>query len=74
MEAQLGNNEFFVNNTLTLADIAIASIHVNLLHAQVNVDASRFPKLAAFMQRMFARPSFKALIEEEAPTWTIKSA
>lgn len=74
MEAQLGNNQFFVNNTLTLADIAVASIHVNLLHAQVKVDAARFPKLAAFMERMFARPSFKAVIEEEAPMWTLKSA
>lgn len=74
MEAQLGDNQFFVNNTLTLADIAIASIHVNLLHAQVKVDAARFPKLAAFMERMFARPSFKTVIEEEAPMWTMKSA
>ncbi len=74
MEAQLGNNQFFVNNTLTLADIAVASIHVNLLLAQVKVDAARFPKLAAFMERMFARPSFKAVIEEEAPMWTLKSA
>lgn len=74
LEAQLGNNQFFVNNSLSLADIAVASLHVNLLHAQVKVDAARFPKLAAFMDRMFLRPSFKALIEEEAPTWTIKSA
>ncbi|MBK8957112.1 MAG: glutathione S-transferase family protein [Proteobacteria bacterium] len=74
MEAQLGDRQFFVNDTLTLADIAIASMHVNLLHAQVQVDAARFPRLAAFMQRMFARPSFKALIEEEAPMWTLKSA
>ncbi len=74
MEAQLGNNTFFVNNTLTLADITVASIHVNLLHAQVKVDGARFPKLAAFLERMFARPSFKALLDEEAPTWTMKSA
>lgn len=74
LEAQLGNQQFFVNNTLGLADIAVASAHVNLLHAQVKVDGTRFPKLAAFIDRMFARPSFKALIEEEAPTWTFKSA
>lgn len=74
LEAQLGGNEFFVHNSLSLADIAVASAHVNLLHAQVKVDAARFPKLAAFLTRMFARPSFKALIEEEAPTWTMKSA
>ena len=74
METQLGSQQFFVNNTLTLADIAIASIHVNLQHAGVQVDAARFPQLAAFMGRMFARPSFKAVIEEEAPTWTMKTA
>ena len=74
MEAQLGSKQFFVNHTLTLADIAIASSHVNLLHAGVTVDAARFPQLAAFMARMFARPSFKAVIEEETPVWTLKSA
>jgi len=74
MEAQLGGNQFFVNNSLSLADIAIASIHVNLLHCHVTVDGGRFPKLAAFMERMFARPSFKALLEEEAPMWTMKNA
>lgn len=74
MEAQLGGKQFFVNNTLTLADIAIASAHVNLLHAGVKVDAERFPQLAAFISRMFARASFKAVIDEEAPTWTMKSA
>lgn len=74
MEAQLGGNQFFVSNTLTLADIAIASAHVNLLHAGVKVDAARFPQLAAFIDRMFARASFKAVIDEEAPTWTMKPA
>ena len=74
LEAQLGDKQFFVNNTLTLADIAIASAHVNLLHAGVKIDAARFPQLAAFIGRMFARASFKAVIDEEAPTWTMKSA
>ena len=73
LETQLGDKPFFVNNTLSLADIAVASVHVNLQHAGVQVDAARFPRLAAFIKRMFARPSFKALLEEEAPTWTMKS-
>ena len=72
LESQLGGNDFFVNNTLSLADIAVASVHVNLQHAHVKVDGARFPKLAAFMTRMFARPSFKAIIEEETPFWTMK--
>lgn len=72
LEGQLGGNDFFVGNALTLADIAIASIHVNLRHAQVELDAATFPRLAGFMGRMFARPSFTALIDEETPTWTMR--
>jgi glutathione S-transferase len=38
---------------------------VNLGHAGVTVDPERFPKLAAYLDRVHSRPSFKALIEEE---------
>lgn len=72
LEGQLGGNEFFIGNALSLADIAVASIHVNLRHARVAVDATAFPRLAAFIDRMFARPSFKALIDEETPTWAMR--
>jgi len=42
---------------------------VNLKHAGVGVDAKRWPKLAAFVQRMHARPSFAPLIAEETAMW-----
>ena len=38
---------------------------VNFAHGGETVDASRWPKLAAYVERIHARPSFKALIEEE---------
>ena len=38
---------------------------MNLGHAGVTVDAKRWPKLAAYVERIHSRPSFKALIEEE---------
>jgi len=65
LEAQLGGNEYFVGNRLTIADIAVASPFVNLRHAGYPPDAAKFPKLAAFVERMHSRPSFKACIEEE---------
>jgi glutathione S-transferase len=43
----------------------VASPFVNLGHAGESVDARRWPRLSAYLQRVHARPSFKALIEEE---------
>ena len=47
------------------ADLAVSSFFVNLMHAGETVDASRWPQLAAYVGRNHARPSFKAVIEEE---------
>jgi glutathione S-transferase len=73
LEAQLDGRDVFAGQAFGLADIAVASMHVNLLHAKVTVDSTRWPKLAQHLARAFARPSFKALIEEEAPTWTLRA-
>ncbi len=70
LESQLGDAEFFVGDALSIADITVASAHVNLWHAGVDVDKSAFPRLAAFIERLFARPSFKTVLDEEAPTWS----
>lgn len=69
LERQLGGNEFFVGGQLSIADIAVASGHVNLWHGGVDPDPSHWPKLSAFLTRMWARPSFKALIAEEQIPW-----
>jgi glutathione S-transferase len=69
LEAQLGAGDFFVGNRLTIADLAVATIFVNLRHAGFPPDRAKLPKLAAFIERMHARPSFKACIEEEKPAF-----
>ena len=69
LEAQLGVGEYFVGNRLSIADLSVASPFVNLRHAGFPPDAGKFPKLAAFVARMHARPSFKACIEEEKPVF-----
>ena len=74
LESEIADREFFVGKALTIADLAVASIHVNLYHADIDVDRAKYPNLAAFVERMFARPSFSALIEEERGTWSQRAA
>jgi glutathione S-transferase len=74
LEKQLGDNDFFVGNRLSIADITVASILVNPRHAGFAPERKRFPKLRAFLDRMWARPSFKKLIEEDAPIFGKRAA
>lgn len=65
LEGELGDRQYLVGGRFSIADIAIASPFINLGHAGVSVDASRFPRLVDFIQRITSRPSFKACIEAE---------
>ena len=73
LERELGDREYFVGSQLTLADIAVASPHVNLRHAGVAPERKRWPRLRAFLDRMHARPSFKKVIDEETPIFGKRS-
>jgi glutathione S-transferase len=65
LERQLGDREYLVGGALTIGDIGVGTQFVNLRHAGVRVDAGRWPQLAAYVQRIHSRASFKAIIEEE---------
>ena len=65
LEGQLGDQDYLVGNAFSIADIAVASQIVNLRHGKGDVDAGRWPKLAAWVERVHGRSSFKGLIEEE---------
>jgi glutathione S-transferase len=69
LEGELGNREFLVGGAFSIADIAVCTHFVNLRHVGVLVDGTRWPKLAAYVARVHGRPSFNALIEEEAPAF-----
>lgn len=58
LEAQLGNNDYFIGNTLSIADFAVASPFVNAAAGGLTVDNNRWPKLAAFIGRTFSNPAF----------------
>lgn len=59
------SGEGVIGGHFSIADIAIASPFVNYGYAGERIDASRFPKLAAFVERVHARPSFKSVVADE---------
>jgi glutathione S-transferase len=65
LEKEIGDKKFLVGNRFTIADIGIATVFVNFQHAGCSVDAQRWPRLAAYVERIHNRPSFKAVIDKE---------
>jgi glutathione S-transferase len=65
LERVMPTSGFLVDDRLTLADLAVASPFVNMEHVGSRPDADKYPKTAAFVQAMLARPSFAALIVKE---------
>ena len=66
LEGELGDAAALVGGRFSIADIGVAAQFVNLRHAGLGVDATRCPKLAKYIATIHARPSFKALIDEES--------
>ncbi len=65
LERELGDNEWLIGGRFSLADIATAAQFVSFQHGDAEIDSARWPKLAAYIERVLARPSFKAIVEEE---------
>lgn len=58
---------FLVGNTLTLADIAIASNLINYQYLGFRIDAVRFPHLDKFARGIIAHPAFRQALANEQP-------
>ena len=57
---------FLVGDSLTLADISVASPFANFGHLGIEIDRSKHPKTAAYVARVLDRPSFRPFVEREA--------
>jgi glutathione S-transferase len=66
LEGVIPESGFLVENRLTLADLAVASPFANLKHLGIHPDAGRHPKVAAYVERMLSRPSFKGWVDRES--------
>jgi glutathione S-transferase len=56
---------WLVGDRLSIADISVASVCVNMMHCGGSPDPARYPKLTAYVQRWFERPSLQPIIERE---------
>ncbi len=61
-----GEGGYLVGDSLTLADIAVASPFANFRHTNTRVDPGKYPRTVAYVDRMLARPSLASWIEREA--------
>jgi glutathione S-transferase len=65
LEKELGDRSSIVGQNFTVADIAIGSVFVNYRYGDGTIDPGRWPSLAAYVEGLHARPSFKGILEEE---------
>ena len=65
LEAQLGDNEFIVGGQFIVADISIATHFVNMSLGGEKIDATRWPKSAAYVDGILSRPTFAELSQAE---------
>lgn len=64
LETQVPAGGFLVGD-LTIADLIVPGGFLNARYAGYEVDAQRWPKLAAYLQRMHAHPLYMHRIEQE---------
>lgn len=65
LERTIPDSGFLVEDRLTLADIAVASPLATLGCIGVCVDPARYPRTAAYVDAIHARPSFAAILERD---------
>ena len=63
LEQQIGGQYFLYGDTFTVADLAVGSQFVSAHHAGYAPDVARWPQVAAWRERMFARPSFQKAMQ-----------
>lgn len=68
LERELGDGPYLMGELFSIADIAVATQLANWGHAGGRVDAELWPRLALWADRILARPSFEACLEEERET------
>lgn len=64
LENQL-QKSYLLGDDITLADYAVGSLFVTLLHCKYQCDATRWPKVAAYIDRLVGSSLFAPIIADE---------
>jgi glutathione S-transferase len=65
LEGQLTGSRYAIGTTLSIADLSLPSVFLNGHYAGYDVDARYWPRLANYLQGMFAHPLYATRIEQE---------
>jgi glutathione S-transferase len=68
LEKTLGTADYFVDNHLSMADLAFSCQLINLEHGGEQLDQQRWPALAALLQRVKTRASIADVLPGEQRT------
>lgn len=63
LEGEIGDNEYLVGGSFSVGDIAVTSGVVNFKLGGESIDAARWPRFAAYVERVFSRPAVKGVVE-----------
>jgi glutathione S-transferase len=66
LESVLPDSGWLIEDRFTLADLAAACPLINVSYVSEGLDAARWPKTAAWLAAVKARPSVAAAMAEEA--------
>ncbi|MDO8290109.1 MAG: glutathione S-transferase family protein [Parvibaculum sp.] len=66
LNKEIGAKEYLVDDTFSIADIAVATQFANFNHTGFKLDAGAYPNLDRYVKAIHARPSFAACIAEES--------
>jgi glutathione S-transferase len=70
LEGEVGEGGVIAGTRFSIGDVGLATQFINLRFAGFGVDAKRWPKLARYVDHVCARPSIKAIIDEETPLFS----
>ena len=63
----LGEDEFMVGGAFSIADIALTTPFVNFAIAGESVDAERWQKIAAYVERIHSLPCYAPIVAGDHP-------
>jgi glutathione S-transferase len=66
LNEQIGDKEFLVGDQFSIADISTFSPYVNHKIAGEEVDATLYPNLHRYLQRLKTRPSVQRAVEMDS--------